>query len=124
VDEQYPKFVVDSRLARARLAQVFEPGADREAKRRFSPVSDRSLVPFPQKNSAKGDRSTRHLVRSITGFVQKIWTRTLVKPPGAAKRDISSFGFLLLVHLTENAAAHTDNPIFCLLVGPAPLGLF
>jgi hypothetical protein len=124
MDEQYPKIVVDSRLARGRLAQAFELGGDWETERRFSPVSDRTFAATPQKNAGKSDRPISDLVRSITSFVYRIRSRTLGERPGAAKRDISGFGFLLvLVHLSEIAAAQTDNPAFWLLVGFTPLRL-
>ena len=48
----------------------------------------------------------------------------MVKQPDFPKRDISGFGFLLiLILLCEIAAAQTDHPVFWLLVGPTPLAL-
>jgi hypothetical protein len=120
MDEQYPKFVVDSRLARSRLAQAFESSVDLETQRRFSPVSDRTYATSPKKNAGKGKRSMGGRVRLITSCVY----RTLVKQLGTARRDISGFGFLfVLARLCENAPAQTDYPVFWLLVSPTPLTL-
>jgi hypothetical protein len=95
MDEQHPKFVVDSQLARKRLARAFELGRDEEPKQRFSP-----------------------------SFVHQIWRRTSVERPGAAKRNVNGCGFLvLLVHLSEFAATQTDNLVFWLLAGPTPVQL-
>jgi len=124
MNDQYPKLVVDSRLARRQLAQEFEPGADSETKRRVSLVSDRSLATAPQKNAGEGNTSYRDIVRSLTKFVYRTRSRELVKAPGPAKRDISGFGFVLVVMLLcEIAAAQTDDPAFWLLLGPTPLAL-
>jgi hypothetical protein len=119
---QYPKFVIDSRLARRRLVQAFESRVDWESKRRSSPVSDRTLATAPQKNIGTGETSIRDLFRSITSLLRRIRSRTLVKQPDTAKRDIIGFGFLLvLADLSEIAAAQTNNAVFWLLVGPTPL---
>ena len=114
MDEQYPKFVVDSRLARRRLARAFELRKDGETKLRFLPESDRTAVSAFDKNVYAGDRSISHLVRSITSFVHQIWSRKSVKRSSAAQRNITGCGFFLLLHLSEFAAIQTDNPGFWL----------
>jgi hypothetical protein len=117
MDEQHPRFVVESRLARRRLAQAFESTIDWETKHRFSPLGGRTFAMSRQKHDGRGEKPVGALVRLITSFVY----RTLVKQLGKAKRDISGIGFfLVLTHLCENAA---DNPVFWRLVGATPLAL-
>jgi hypothetical protein len=112
--EQYPKSFVDSRLARRRLAQMFESAVDRETKRRFTPVSDRTLATAHQKNAGKSQTFLRDLVRSITSCVHRIRIRTLVKHLGTGKCDVSGLCLMLvLVLLPEIAAAKTDNRSMC-----------
>jgi hypothetical protein len=54
--EQYPKFLVDSILARKRLALAFESG-DGETKSPFTPVSDQTSAIGHQKDAEKGETS-------------------------------------------------------------------
>jgi len=122
MDEQHPKFVVDSRIARKRLARAFELGGDGENKHRLSPLTDQTVVSVLNKNVYKRDRSISDLVRSIMSFVHQIWSPTSVKR--SAKPNINGSGFLLLlVQLSESAATQTDNPVFRLLAGLTPLEL-
>ena len=124
MDDQYPKLVVESELARRRLAQAFESGADSEIKRQFLPVSDRTLATVAQKNRYKDEASIGDPVRSATSFVHLRSGGTLAKQPGTTKRDINGFSFILiLLLLSEIAASQTDNLVFWLLIGPAPLAL-
>jgi len=124
MDDQYPKLVVDSRLARRQLARQFESGEDPQTQRWVSPVSIRRLATAPQKNASEGKAPCRDLVPSIASFLHRTRSRKMVKQPDFPKRDISGFGSLLvLMLLCEIAAAQTDNPVFWLLVGPTPLAL-
>jgi hypothetical protein len=118
MDEQYPKFVIDSQHARSRLAQAFESTIDSETKHRIPPVGDRTLATSPQKLDSRDARPIRDLVRLIASFVY----RRSVKQLGNPKRKINGFGFLfVLAHLSEIAAAQSDNPGLWLLVGPTLL---
>ena len=122
MDDQYPKLVIDSRVARRQLAQEFESGVDSKTQRRVSPVRNRRLATAPQKNASEGKAPCRDLVRSIASLIHR--TRSRKTQSDIPKRDISGFGFLLiLMLLCEIAAAQTDNPVFWLLVGPTPLAL-
>lgn len=118
MDEQYPKFVVDSQHARRRLAQMFETGVDGETKCRFSLRSDRTFTTAPQKNSGKGERSIGDLVRSVTSFVNRAQSR-IVNQPASAKPDTTGLGHLLVpVLLSELGPAQTHNALYWLLVSP------
>ena len=125
MDDQYPKLVIDSRVARRQLAQEFESGVDSKTQRRVSPVRNRRLATAPQENASEGKAPYRDLVRSIASFIHR--TRSRKTQSDIPKRDISGFGFLLilmlLMLLCEVAAAQTNNPVFWLLVGPTPLAL-
>jgi hypothetical protein len=122
MDDQYPKLVVDSRVARRQLAQEFESGVDSKTQRRVSPVSNRRLATAPQKNANEGKAPYRDLVCSIVSFIHR--TRSRKTQSDIPKRDISGFGFLLiLMLLCEIAAAQTEKPVFWLLVGPTPMAL-
>jgi hypothetical protein len=120
MDDQHPKLVIDSRVARRRLAQEFESAS--KTQRRVSPVRNRRLATAPQKNASEGKAPYPDPVRSIACFIHR--TRSRKTQPDIPKRDISGFGFLLiLMLLCEIAAAQTDNPVFWLLVGPTPLAV-
>ena len=125
MDDQYPKLVVESQLARRRLAQAFEPGADAEIERQFLPVSDRTLATVAQKNHYKEEASIGDPVqRSTMSFVHSRSGGTFARRSGTTKRDINGFSFILiLILLSEISASQTDNPVFWLLVGPTPLAL-
>ncbi len=124
MNDQYPKLVIDSQLARGRLAQEFTSGVDLDTKRRFLAVSDRSSVPAPQENDCKRETSYRDPVSSSASFVHRTRSRNSMKLPCNGKRDMSGFSFvLILMLLCEIAASQTDNPVFWLLVGPTPLAL-
>src|SRR5208337_2730119 len=116
MDDQYPKLVIDSRVARRQLAQEFESGVDSKTQRRVSPVRNRRLATAPQKNASEGKAPYRDLVRSIASFIHR--TRSRKTQSDIPKRDISGFGFLLilmlLMLLCEVAAAQTNNPVFWL----------
>jgi hypothetical protein len=122
MNDQYPKLVIDSQLARERLAQEFTAEIDLDAKGRFLPVSDRSSA--PQENSCICERSPRDPASSTTSFVHRKRTANSMKLPDNGKRDMSGFSFvLILMLLCEIAASQTDNPAFWFLVGPTPLAL-
>jgi len=122
MDDQYPKLVIDSRVARRQLAQEFESGVDSNTQRPVSPARNRRLATAPQKNVSKGKAPYPDPVRSIASLINR--TRSRKTQSETPKRDISGFGFLLiLMLLSEIAAAQTENPVFWLLVGPTPLAL-
>lgn len=122
MDDQYPKLVIDGRVARRQLAQEFESGVDSNTQRPVSPRRNRKLATVPHKNGSEGKAPYRDFVRSTASFINR--TRSRKTQSDIPKRDISGFGFLLiLMLLSEIAAAQTDNPVFWLLVGPAPLAL-
>jgi hypothetical protein len=137
MDDQYPKLVVECQLARRRLAQAFEPGADSEIERQFLRVSDRTLATVgprwrthpssadAQKNHYKEEASIGDPVqRSTMSFVHSRSGGTFARQHGTTKRDINGFSFILiLILLSEITASQTDNPVFWLLVGPTPLAL-
>jgi hypothetical protein len=124
MNDQYPKHVIDSQHARRHLAQGFTSGLDLDTKRRFLPVSNRSLVTTPQENGCKRETSYRDPVSSTTSFVHRTRSRNSMKLPCNEKRDMSGFSFvLILMLLCEIAASQTDNPVFWLLIGPTPLAL-
>jgi hypothetical protein len=123
MNDQYLKFVIENRLARKRLAQTFD-SRDSEMKRRFSPVADRIFATDVQKNTDKDETSTRHRVRSKTGFFYRTRSGVLAKQSSTTKRDSSGFCFMLfLLFLSEITASQTENPVFWLLVGPTPLAI-
>ena len=122
MDDQYPKLVIDSRVARRQLAQEFESGVDSNTQRPVSSGRNRSLATAPQKKASEGKAPYSDPVRSIASFIHR--TRSRKTQSDIPKRDISGFGFLLiLMLLCEVAAAQTNNPVFWLLVGPTPLAL-
>jgi hypothetical protein len=125
MNDQYPKLVVESQLARRRLARAFKSEAALEIERQFLRVSDRTLATVAQKNLYKEEASIGDPVqRSTMSFVHSRSGGTFARQPGTTKRDINGFSFILiLILLSEITASQTDNPVFWLLVGPTPLAL-
>jgi hypothetical protein len=78
VNEQYPKLVFDSRIARRRLAQAFELGMDSETKRWDLAATCRTSAVPRQKDGGDGDSFIRDLVGLVISFVHRIRSRTSV----------------------------------------------
>ena len=76
MNEQYPKLVFDSRIARRRLAQAFQPEMDSQIKRWDLAATDRTLAVPRQKDGGDGDSFIRDLVRLVISFVHRIRSRT------------------------------------------------
>lgn len=120
----YVSLLLESDAAKRRLSGSFEPETLKPADYRPTEIvpHDRSRATQTSaednNNPFRKYRCTRTAVRSRT--------RAAIHPieSGQAKRDLTVSGFLLAVVLAVVvAAAHTDQPVFWLLVGPTPLVL-
>src|SRR6266436_1714555 len=118
----YPRFFLDVELAKKRLSQVWAPG--REAARYSVPPRAARSAP-PGMNKENRPR-TRERPKRLHSRAMRIGH--LTGNQGSPRRserssdDMTPFCFnLTLVLIGTIAAVHTDNPVFWLLAGPAPL---
>lgn len=120
----YVSFLLESGAAKRRLAELFESDA-------LGPVDhlstamvtrDQSRVARPSTKQKKklfqNNRSTQRPVRNrARTAIPNMESRQI-------KRDLTVSGFMLApVSVGVVLAAHTDQPVFWLLVGPAPLAV-
>jgi hypothetical protein len=120
----YVSFLLETHAAKRRLAKLFESETRGSADRRLMAIvpHDRSHATQTSaednNNTFRKHRCTRTPVRGRT--------RTAIPPieSGQTKRDLTVSGFMLaLVLVGVVVAAHTDRPVFWLLIGPTPFAL-
>ena len=103
----YDSFRLEEERARKNLAQVFQADANGSI----------DCLPLPERRSPSRSRSSAKVRSRSAGVSHKPdndWT----------ERDMSSFSFvLMLLLLGLFMAAHSDRPVFWLLVGPGPLAI-
>ncbi len=118
----YISLLLEAEAANRRLAQLFQSEeVDRATHQSTAMVTrDSNGADQRDQNSTmpQGNRHERTPVRSRT--------RTLIPNTrsGATKRDLTVSSFMLaLVLAGVVVAAHTDHPVFWLLVGPTPIAV-
>jgi len=110
--------------AKRELVQLFQPeGLGLANQPRTATVVDESIPAIQP-----GIRQTSRLIREIRrthGLVGKgTPTVLLTSQRGEMKRDLTVSGFVFtLVLVGVILAAHTDRPVFWLLIGPAPVAV-
>ncbi len=104
----YDSFHLEEERARKNLAQVFQTGASGPG----------DCLPLPER------RSTSQASRPVKGRNRSAGVSHKRKDSEWTERDMSSFSFvLMLLLLGLFMAAHSDRPVFWLLVGPGPLAI-
>jgi len=118
----YPRFFLDVELAKKRLSQVWAP--EREAARDSVPPPAARSAPVrnEQRKPPRYQRTTQEVTRSCNAHRHLTGNRGSSRRSERSSDDMTPFCFnLTLVLIGTIAAAHTDNPVFWLLAGPAPL---
>ena len=120
----YVSLLLESDAAKRRLSESFEPETLRPADYRWSEIvpPDRSRA---TRTSAEDNNNPFRKYRCTRTAVSSR-TRAAIRPieSGQARRDLTVSGFLLAVVLAVVvAAAHTENPVFWLLIGPTPFAV-
>jgi hypothetical protein len=120
----YVSLLLESDAAKRRLSESFEPETLRPADYRSSEIAphDRSRAT----GTTAEDNNNPFQKYCCTRTAVSSRTRADIRPieSGQARRDLTVSGFLLAVVLAVVvAAAHSENPVFWLLIGPTPFVL-
>ena len=124
MSELYPRFFLDLQLAKRRCAQIFEATRDVDSDSLSAPNTRTALGTTGQdlvgkrQAPAQGTNQSGNILRDFRRN-QRRWER-----PDRTNSDMSAFSFTLTLQVLGTiAAAHTDRPVFWLLVGPMPLAI-
>jgi hypothetical protein len=118
----YTSFNLDAKRAKQRLVQSFQSEPEPHAESLSPPITKTTPVGDDQKGVAKRPSLSQELSRLRNGLRDLAKNATAPKRSGWTKRDMSTFSFsLTLLLLGTIAAIKTNNPVFWLLIGPAPL---
>jgi hypothetical protein len=114
------ELLLNSQLAKRRLEEVFnttrDPGCDNQS----SPITGTALVTIDQNEPTRRQRPTQGLTPSRDIFRDS--TRNKRQRSDRTEGDMTAACFTLTLLLIGTiAAAHTDRPVFWLLMGPVPL---
>ena len=120
----YVSLLLESDAAKRRLSELFEAETLRSADYRSTEIDphDQSRA---TRTSARDNNNPFRKYRCTRTAVSSR-TRTAIRPieSGRTRRDLTVSGFMLaLVLAAVVAAAHTDQPVFWLLIGPTPFAL-
>jgi hypothetical protein len=110
--------------AKRKLAELFRCEGVKQANHPSTAIATREGIPAIQTATGQNSKAFRENCRK-QGLVRK---RTPTVPPtsqrGQKKRDLTVSGFVFtLVLVGVILAAHTDRPVFWLLIGPAPVAV-
>jgi hypothetical protein len=118
----YISLLLEAEAANRRLAHLFQPKElDPETRQSSAMVTRDSTGATRREKNSRIPQENRHERTQVS-------SRTSTASPsigsGATKRDLSVFSFTLaLVLAGVVVAAHTDDPVFWLLVGPIPVAI-
>jgi hypothetical protein len=121
MNHPYTSLHMETRQAKQRLAQIFQ---DRHTESLFLP--DNEDAPAENQQEAATDRPSMPLkvARQRKVLCDLRENAGSPKGPNETRRDMSAFSFTLTLLLSGTiAAANTDQPLFWLLIGPAPLAV-
>ena len=118
----YISLLLESAAANRRLANLFQ---SEELDRAICQSS--AMVTRDSSGAARREKDNRMPQQNRHERTQ-VSSRTSTASPnlgsGATKRDLSVFSFMLaLVLAGVVVAAHTDHPVFWLLIGPIPIAI-
>jgi Flp pilus assembly protein TadB len=111
-------FLLEAEAAKRRLAQLFQSEQLGRANHRSTAIvtrdSSRAARTDTKQNSKMSQENRRERTR----------TALATRQPGQMKRDLTVSSFVLaLMSVGVLLAAYTDQPVFWLLIGSAPLGV-
>jgi hypothetical protein len=111
-------FLLETEAAKQRLAQLFQP-----QELGWANHQSRAIV---TRDSSRAPRTDAEQNRKMSRDNRRERTRTELprRRPGRVKRDLTVASFVLtLASVDVLLAAYTDQPVFWLLIGSAPLGV-
>jgi hypothetical protein len=118
----YISLLLEAAAANRRLAHLFQSEKVDQAT-----CQSIAMVTRDSSGAARGDRNNKMPQESRQGRTQvSNRTRTVIPNlgSGATRRDLSVFSFMLALMLAGVVvAAHTDHPVFWLLIGPIPVAI-
>jgi hypothetical protein len=121
---EYPRLFLDIQLAKRRCAQIFETPKDLDSNIAPAPVPRTALVLADQRPATKRQLPAQNPQRSYDDFCEPPRNQRSPNRSGRTNSDMGAFSFTLTLQLLGTiAAAHTDHPVFWLLVGPMPLAV-
>jgi hypothetical protein len=122
MNDQYSRLLLDLQLVKRRFAQIFEVAPDANGDSLTSPTVGGAPVATGQDGAVKRQTPAQYSRRSRNIF--RDLSRKQSRRSDRTNRDMSTFSFTLTLQLLGTiAAAHTDHPVFWLLVGPMPLAV-
>lgn len=120
----YASFLLEADAAKQRLALLF-PSEELGVANHWSTTMAAGYSSRADRAAAKQNSDTARERRQTHNFVRDR-TRTPIKGSQSAqmRQDLTVSGFVLaLVFVGVIVAAHTDRPVFWLLIGPAPFAV-
>jgi hypothetical protein len=120
----YVLLLLESDAAKRRLSELFEAETLRSAGYRSTEIVPHDRSRATRASAKDNNNPFRKYRRTQTAVSSR--TRTAIRPieSGRTRRDLTVSGFMLaLVLAAVVAAAHTDQPVFWLLIGPTPFAL-
>jgi hypothetical protein len=117
-------FLLEAEAAKRRLAQVFQSGQLGRANHRSTAIVTRDSSRAARTDTKQNSKMSQEKRREH-GLTREC-TRTAIPTsrPRQMQRDLAVSGFVLgLESVGVLLAAYTDQPVFWLLIGSAPLGV-
>jgi hypothetical protein len=121
----YLSFLLETDAAKRKLLELFESETLRSADYHSTEIVSHDRSRATRAGTEDSNDTFRKSRRTRTPVSSR--TRTAIRrvQSGQTKRDLTVSGLMLaLVLAGVIAAAYTDQPVFWLLIGPAPFALF
>jgi hypothetical protein len=116
--------LLDAEAANRRLAQLLQSDKFERATHQSTAIVTRDSSGAARSNSKQNSMMSRENRRERSPVRSRTITATPTIGSGDTKRDLTVSSFMLaLVLVSVVVAAHTDHPVFWLLVGPTPFVL-
>ena len=117
----YVSYLLESAAAKRRLAEQFEAEPLRSVARRSTAIVAHDQSRTARTAIEKNNNTFQEYRRARTPVRSRTRTAIPTKESGQPKRDLTVSSFMLaLVLVGVILAAHTDRPVFWLLIGPVP----
>jgi hypothetical protein len=117
----YVSYLLESDAAKRRLAEQFEAEPLRSIARRSTAIVAHDQSRAARTAIEKNNNTFQEYRRERTPVRSRTRTAIPTKESGQPKRDLTVSSFMLaLVLVGVILAAHTDRPVFWLLIGPVP----
>ena len=116
--------LLDAEAASRRLAQLFQSEKLDRATHQSTLIVTRDSSGAARRDSKQNSKISRENRRERSPVRSRTITATPTIGSGDTKRDLTVSSFMLaLVLVGVVVAAHTDHPVFWLLVGPTPFAV-